>query len=234
MRTHQRGATGLARRRPLPPAAWGTSRVQHPPPCAALATRSPGGARSCLRDETCASGRFAAHRPRFAMAIRRQPPHAREATTRWRATSSDASKQIAAGSTRSSASSRGSNASYADSRRVLTTMARSGRRKGRRYRCSIGLDALHRAVVVGTPMAELRGGIASVTLPHSGITVRFQNEQLFHVDGTPASGGSRRSSSSRPAASQPILERGTQVLAEQRLGGRGWASIDPFGPSTKR
>lgn len=86
---------------------------------------------------------------------------------------------------------------------------------------AIGLDALHRALVVGTPMAELRGGIASVTLPHSGITVRFQNERLFHIDGTPRerwippiivkpSGGE---------PTDPILERGIQVLTEQRLGG---------------
>jgi len=86
---------------------------------------------------------------------------------------------------------------------------------------AIGLDALHRAVVVGTAMAELRGGIAGVTLPHSGITVRFQNERLFHIDGTPRerwippiivkpSGGE---------PTDPILERGIQVLTEQRLGG---------------
>ncbi|HET9622942.1 MAG TPA: S41 family peptidase [Kofleriaceae bacterium] len=50
---------------------------------------------------------------------------------------------------------------------------------------AIGLAAMKRATVIGTRMAGLRGGIAEVTLPRSGITVRFQNEQLFHIDGTP-------------------------------------------------
>ena len=79
---------------------------------------------------------------------------------------------------------------------------------------AIGLDAAHRATVVGTPMAGLRGGIAGVTLPHSAITVRFQNERLFHVDGTPRerwmppilvepAGGE---------PTDPILERGVRTL----------------------
>jgi len=50
---------------------------------------------------------------------------------------------------------------------------------------AIGLDARHRATVIGTRMAGLRGGIAGVTLPRTHIPVRFQNEQLLHVDGTP-------------------------------------------------
>lgn len=50
---------------------------------------------------------------------------------------------------------------------------------------AIGLDALGRATVIGTPMSGLRGGISSVTLPHSGISVRFPTERLAHVDGTP-------------------------------------------------
>lgn len=79
---------------------------------------------------------------------------------------------------------------------------------------AVGLDALGRAVVVGTPMAELRGGITSVTLPRTKIDVRFQNERLFHVDGTPRErwippivvepqGGE---------AMDPILERGIREL----------------------
>lgn len=50
---------------------------------------------------------------------------------------------------------------------------------------AIGFDALHRATVVGTAMAGLRGGIGSVTLPRTGISVRFPIERLAHVDGTP-------------------------------------------------
>jgi hypothetical protein len=74
--------------------------------------------------------------------------------------------------------------------------------------------AIHRAVVVGMRMAGLRGGIAGVALPHSGITVRFQNERLFHIDGTPRerwvppvvvepAGGE---------PTDPILERGIRAL----------------------
>lgn len=80
---------------------------------------------------------------------------------------------------------------------------------------AIGLDAVRRATVVGTRMAGLRGGIAGVTLPHSGIPVRFQNERLLHVDGTPRerwlppiivepAGGE---------PGDPILERGRRVLS---------------------
>ncbi|HVV81982.1 MAG TPA: S41 family peptidase [Kofleriaceae bacterium] len=50
---------------------------------------------------------------------------------------------------------------------------------------AVGLDGLHRATVVGTAMAGLRGGIGSFELPRTGIPVRFPIERLAHVDGTP-------------------------------------------------
>jgi carboxyl-terminal processing protease len=34
-------------------------------------------------------------------------------------------------------------------------------------------------------MAGLRGGTGPFTLPHSGITVHFPIERLYHVNGTP-------------------------------------------------
>jgi carboxyl-terminal processing protease len=48
-----------------------------------------------------------------------------------------------------------------------------------------GLEAAARAVLVGTPMAGLRGEARAVSLPHSGIEVRFPGERAFHVNGTP-------------------------------------------------
>jgi C-terminal processing protease CtpA/Prc len=50
---------------------------------------------------------------------------------------------------------------------------------------AIGLDALQRAVVVGTRMAGLCGGTGSFVLPDTGIGVHFPVERLYHVDGTP-------------------------------------------------
>lgn len=50
---------------------------------------------------------------------------------------------------------------------------------------TVGLDGLHRAVTVGTAMAGLSGGTGPFTLPHSGITVHFPIERLYHIDNTP-------------------------------------------------
>ena len=49
---------------------------------------------------------------------------------------------------------------------------------------AIGLDAMKRALVVGTPMAHLAGAVSDFTLPQTGIDVAFATEQLYHVDGT--------------------------------------------------
>lgn len=50
---------------------------------------------------------------------------------------------------------------------------------------TIGLDAMQRATVIGTPMAGLRGATYGTTLPHTGFEVRVPAEQLYHVLGTP-------------------------------------------------
>lgn len=50
---------------------------------------------------------------------------------------------------------------------------------------AIGLHAIQRAVVVGTPMAGLLGATQRITLPHTGIGVNIPVEQLYHIDGTP-------------------------------------------------
>lgn len=50
---------------------------------------------------------------------------------------------------------------------------------------AIGFDAMHRATVVGSPMAGLRGAVDRVELPVSKIPVYFPTEQVFHINGTP-------------------------------------------------
>jgi carboxyl-terminal processing protease len=50
---------------------------------------------------------------------------------------------------------------------------------------AIGLDAMGRALVVGTPMARLAGAVSDFTLPRTGIDVAFATEQLYHVNGKP-------------------------------------------------
>ncbi len=50
---------------------------------------------------------------------------------------------------------------------------------------TIGLDAMQRAAVIGTPMAGLRGATYGTTLPHTGFEVRVPAERLYHVRGTP-------------------------------------------------
>jgi carboxyl-terminal processing protease len=50
---------------------------------------------------------------------------------------------------------------------------------------AIGLDAMRRAKVVGTPMAHLAGAVSDLKLPQTGIDLAFATEQLYHVNGTP-------------------------------------------------
>ncbi len=50
---------------------------------------------------------------------------------------------------------------------------------------AIGLDAMHRALVLGTPMAHLAGAVSDFVLPRTRVDVAYATEQLFHVNGTP-------------------------------------------------
>jgi carboxyl-terminal processing protease len=50
---------------------------------------------------------------------------------------------------------------------------------------AIGFDALHRATVVGTEMAQLKGAIYSYKLPNSGIGFAIPVERVFHINGQP-------------------------------------------------
>jgi carboxyl-terminal processing protease len=50
---------------------------------------------------------------------------------------------------------------------------------------AIGFDAMHRAPIVGTPMAHLAGAVSDFRLPLTGIDIAFATEQLYHANGTP-------------------------------------------------
>jgi C-terminal processing protease CtpA/Prc len=50
---------------------------------------------------------------------------------------------------------------------------------------TIGFDALKRATIIGTKMAELNGAIYSFSMPNSGIGFSIPVEKLFHVNGKP-------------------------------------------------
>lgn len=50
---------------------------------------------------------------------------------------------------------------------------------------TIGFHALKRATIIGTPMAQLMGGIYNYTMPNTGIGFSFPAEKLFHVNGQP-------------------------------------------------
>lgn len=50
---------------------------------------------------------------------------------------------------------------------------------------TIGLDAMKRAKVFGSPMAGLRGAVYSRTLTFTKISVQVPAERLYHVNGTP-------------------------------------------------
>ena len=50
---------------------------------------------------------------------------------------------------------------------------------------AIGLDGMHRGVVVGTPMAGLAGAVDDFKLPCTGLGIAFPTARLLHLDGTP-------------------------------------------------
>ena len=50
---------------------------------------------------------------------------------------------------------------------------------------AIGLDALDRATIIGTPMAGLRGGMEDFTLPNTEVRIGLPVFRIFHTNGTP-------------------------------------------------
>jgi len=49
---------------------------------------------------------------------------------------------------------------------------------------AIGFDAIGAKAVIGTPMADLLGGINQFQLPDSTITLELGFERLYHVNGS--------------------------------------------------
>lgn len=80
---------------------------------------------------------------------------------------------------------------------------------------AIGMDALQRAAVVGTPMAQLAGAVSDFHLTRTGIDVAFATEQLYHVNGTPRQDWRAPILLPEPAAAgDPILARGLAQLEQ--------------------
>jgi carboxyl-terminal processing protease len=50
---------------------------------------------------------------------------------------------------------------------------------------AIGFDAMHRAQVMGTPMAHLAGAVSDFILPITGTDIAIATEQIYHINGTP-------------------------------------------------
>ena len=87
---------------------------------------------------------------------------------------------------------------------------------------AIGFDALGRATVVGTEMAQLHGAVYSYKLPHSGIGFSFPVERLRHINGRPREAYRPRvyvnlaqADKAQPAGSDPVLQAALALLKQQ-------------------
>ena len=80
---------------------------------------------------------------------------------------------------------------------------------------AVGMDAMHRALVIGTPMAQLAGAVNDFHLPRTGIDVAFATEQIYHPNGTLRQDWRPPVLVAEPAsaARDPVLERGLAELA---------------------
>ncbi|MBF9238663.1 peptidase [Hymenobacter sp. BT683] len=88
---------------------------------------------------------------------------------------------------------------------------------------AIGFDALGRATVVGTEMAQLNGAIYSYRLPNSGIGFNIPAERLFHVKGQPRETfrppvyiDLKTAAKGQSAATDPVLGKALDLLAKQK------------------
>jgi len=50
---------------------------------------------------------------------------------------------------------------------------------------AIGIDGMHRGLVIGTPMAHLAGAVTDLHLPNTGVDIAIPTMQINHVNGTP-------------------------------------------------
>ncbi len=90
---------------------------------------------------------------------------------------------------------------------------------------AIGLSAVSKATLIGTPMAGLRGDLSLVRLPNSGLVLHFPGARVAQVNGTPRE-------AVRPALAvnlaapdggpgDPILYQGLKLLEAMRRPVRG-------------
>ena len=96
---------------------------------------------------------------------------------------------------------------------------------------AIGMDALQRAAVVGTPMAQLAGAVTDFHLARTGIDVAFATEQLYHVNGTLRQDWRPPILVAEPAptADDPVLARGVAQL-QHLLSSPSSGQLKPWKP----
>jgi len=86
---------------------------------------------------------------------------------------------------------------------------------------AIGFDALKRATIIGTKMAQLNGAVYSFTMPNTGIGFSFPAEKLYHVNGTPRENfhpNVEIDLSREKNDNDPILEKGVEYISDHPVG----------------
>jgi len=82
---------------------------------------------------------------------------------------------------------------------------------------AIGLDGMHRGVVVGTPMAGLPGAVDDFKLPCSGLGIAFPTARLLHLDGTPRERWVPPVLGDPHAGDDGALQRALEILGRPRI-----------------
>jgi C-terminal processing protease CtpA/Prc len=77
---------------------------------------------------------------------------------------------------------------------------------------AIGLDGMHRGVVVGTPMAGLAGAVDDFKLPCTSLGIAFPTARLLHLDGTPREHWVPRVGVELRAGEDVALQRAVEIL----------------------
>jgi len=87
---------------------------------------------------------------------------------------------------------------------------------------AVGLAAVTRATLVGTPMAGLRGDLREVRLPDSGLVAHFPGTRVAQLDGSPREAARPGVAVDLAAPSggpgDPILYQGLKLLEATRPG----------------
>ena len=82
---------------------------------------------------------------------------------------------------------------------------------------AIGLDGMHRGVVVGTPMASLAGAVDDFKLPCTGLGIAFPTARLLHLDGTPRERWVPPVLVDPHAGDDGALQRALEILGRPRI-----------------